>query len=307
MRGTGTLSAERKLLKYQLIVDFSDVATPLSAGVFSVSLSYTEKADDYAPEINVEKSITLKKITNSVGAPAVTVNSATVSIRYAEGGEASKWTEKELSLVLIPENLAALPIDASVLVEQTVGEQIKTTLCERNPNGAFIVVLDPDVTFIKITLQSQMFKTEADYVFGMQIYSAYAGSAPMNGIAIGQTQTLTLHAPVAAQNAIKIEVIDNQVIYTYDDTINAKIFASVGTGYKATVTLLRKNSNGKYESTGWSQEWKPDNETSNYQTIRIENIGESFGEGIYCLSVVVRDGNTSTAVMTVPYYLIIQK
>lgn len=306
MRGTGTLSAESKLLKYQFIVDFSDVATPLSAGAFSVSLSYTIKNDTYAPEISAEKSITLKSITNTVGVPRVNVNSATVSVNYAQGAEASKWSEKELSLVLIPENLLKLP-DASILVEQTIGDKIKTTVCERNPDGMFIVAMDPDAEFIKITLQSQMFKAETEYEFSMQIYSAYAGSAPMNGTKIGPTQTLTLYPLVAAQNAVKIEVIDNQVIYTYDDTINAKIFASVGTGYKATVTLLRKNSDGKYESTGWSQEWKPDDETSNYQTILIENIGESFGEGMYCISVVVRDEKTGTAVMTVPYYLIIQK
>jgi hypothetical protein len=84
----------------------------------------------------------------------------------------------------------------------------------------------------------------------------------------------------------------------------------VSEGYTATVTLLYNNGE-EYTSTGWSEKLNGEN---GHNSIEIKNLESTFSrflssssEGLFCLSVVIRENVSNTAVLTVPYYLIIQK
>lgn len=308
-------------LKYQFIVDFSDASTSISANSLEVKLTATvsEAEKDYAPVLQeTGKTVTLASVTHSLGTPSATENSATISMEYAQGAaNASKWADREAVLVLTQTNATpALPIDASITVVATVDDQTKTTTVIRNDNGDFVVTLDPNATQLKIVLQSEMFTT-ATYTFEAKLYAAYKGEAPMNGQQLAK-QSLTLTTTPKAQNAVKITVEnDTRIFDQKNDTIELTIQAKLSKGYTATVTLLRKNNVGEYVSTGWSyeltdklidnggnlQEGSLADGTHKYSIAQLD----AFEEGVFCLSVVVREDSSNTAVLTVPYYLIIQK
>jgi hypothetical protein len=238
--------------------------------------------------------------------------SAVLTVEYAKGtANASKWNDREAVLVLMPSESTktALPIDASFMVIATVGSQEQTMIVERNDNGDFIVAIDRNTTQVKFVLQSAMFTT-ATYEFTVELRAADHGEAPMNEARLSY-RTITLHTTPKAQNAAKITVNRSSRIYNIKDSniqINANIGVQVSEGYTATVTLLYKNGQ-EYTSTGWSQSL-----TNGSNTITIENLESTFSrflssssEGLFCLSVVIRENVSNTAVLTVPYYLIMQK
>ena len=302
MGGTGNpaITDQTKELKYQFIVDFSDTA---DHNLQELTLKLiADKSDEYAPELQATgKGVTLKSVSHSLDDFTVTGTSATVPLQYAQGAQhASKWEDREPTLVLSPKEETVLPIDASIKVIETVGTQTKTTTATRDDQDNFAITLDPDATSLEIILQSQMFGA-ATYHFAVQLYAAYEGDAPMNGIPLVAAKELSLQSQSKAQNAAKITVDENKKVFNLNDTITVNIEAKIAEGYTATVTLLSKNNDdGVYASTGHSK-----NLTTGENIFEISNLKESFGEGIFCVSVVIRDKD-STAVLTVPYYLIIQ-
>lgn len=288
-------------LRYQFIIDFSD--TSMDASTLGVKLT-ADASDIYAPVLQQEwKIVTLANVTHSLQAPVASGNVANTEMQYIQGAEhASKWTDREVALVLTPAGTPVLPIDASIQVVETIGTQTKTTVCMPDGNGNFVVTLDPNATKLQITLLSQMFQTNT-FTFTLRLYAAYEGDAPMNGILLATHTDVTFESVAKVQNSAKITVDRASRIYdiSNNDVIRARIDVVVGEGYTATVTLLHKNKDGVFTSTGWSESLE--NETTQ---IEIMNL-DSFQEGVLCLSVVVREDSSNTAVLTVPYYLIIQK
>lgn len=327
MGGVAGSPAIRETGKYQFIVDFSDA--DMTSGSLDVKLTatVTEAEKNYAPVLQkTGKQVTLVAVTHTLGTPNVSGTSANVSVGYAQGAEhASKWEEREATLVLIPNEQAKanLPIDATVTVIETVGNTTKTTTTSPDNNGNFVITLDRKATALKIVLQSQMF-ADASYTFTLELYAAYEGEAPMNGERLATTG-MTLTSKQKAQNSADVTV--NIVKVTKDetsgqetvetlkenvsacdltDTINVILQKKVGEDYTATVTLLKKNSDGEYISTGWSQDLTTQaNRDDEEHSFFISSL-DAFGEGSFCLSLVVRDAS-NTAVLTVPYYFMIQK
>jgi hypothetical protein len=303
-----------ELLKYQFIVDFSDDKFAWSSLTFKLTATVIEKEKDYAPELQREgKLISFENVTHELGSPTVIGESAVLTVEYAKGtANASKWNDREAVLVLMPSELTktALPIDASFMVIATVGSQEQTMIVERNGNGNFIVAIDRNTTQVKFVLQSAMFTTVTDdFDFTVQLRAAYHENAPMNSEPLS-IQAITLHTPPKAQNAAKITVVNHpsRIYNIKEDKIEANIDVQVSEGYTATVTLLYKNGQ-EYTSTGWSQSL-----TNGSNTIKIENLESTFSrflssssEGLFCLSVVIRENVSNTAVLTVPYYLIMHK
>jgi hypothetical protein len=193
-----------------------------------------------------------------------------------------------------------LPIDVSVKVLQTVGSTTKSTTVTRDDDGRFVVPIDPAATKLEIILQSQMFEN-ATYEFQVAAYAADKGCAPSNGISLCKPiSNLVLTTAPRAQNAAEITIEDDKRIYSLTETISGNIEIRLAEGYTATATLLKKHGADGYVSTGLSQVL-----SNGPNTLTISNLG-SFNEGDFCLSVVIRDAS-NTAVLTVPYYLIIQK
>ncbi len=288
-------------LKYQFIVDFSDESISQSSLTFELKATVVEKEKEYAPDLQEDPgSVSFTSVSHRMETPVVDGASATVSLQYAQDAQhASKWADREPTLVLSPKEETVLPIDASIKVIETVGTQTKTTTATRDDQGNFAITLDPDATSLEIILQSQMFGA-ATYHFYVQLYAAYEGDAPMNGIPLVAAKELSLQSQPKAQNAAKITVPGNQKVFNLNDTITVNIKAKIAEGYTATVTLLKKNNqDGVYASTGLSQVL-----IDGGNSFVIANL-KSFDEGIFCVSVVIRD-KANTAVLTVPYYLIIQ-
>jgi len=289
-------------LKYQFIVDFSDESISQSSLTFELKATVVEKEKEYAPDLQEDPgSVSFTSVSHRMETPVVDGASATVEFGYAQGSApASKWADREPTLVLSPKAGTVLPIDASIKVIEMVGTQTKTTTATRDDQDNFAITLDPDATSLEIILQSQMFGADT-YYFDVQLYAAYEGDAPMNGIPLVAAKELSLQSQPKAQNAAKITVDENKKVFNLNDTITVNIEAKIAEGYTATVTLLSKNNDdGVYASTGHSK-----NLTTGVNTFEISNLKESFGEGIFCVSVVIRD-KANTAVLTVPYYLIIQ-
>lgn len=327
MGGVAGSPAIRETGKYQFIVDFSDADMTSDSLDVKLTATVTEKEKNYAPVLQATgKQITFVAVTHALGTPNVSGTSANVSVGYAQGAEnASKWESLDLTLVLIPDeqDKANLPIDATVTVIETVGNTTKTTTTSPDNNGNFVITLDRKATALKIVLQSQMF-ADASYTFTLELYAAYDGEAPMNGERL-DTTVMTLTSKQKAQNSADVTV--NIVKVTKDeatgqekvdilkenvsacdltDTINVILQKKVGEDYTATVTLLKKNSDGEYISTGWSQDLTTQaNRNDEEHSFFISSL-DAFGEGSFCLSLVVRDAS-NTAVLTVPYYFMIQK
>ena len=297
----GALAVSEPSLKYQFIVDFSDESFTQSALTFKLTAG---KKDTYAPDLQeYVGGVTFASVTHSMGTPVVNGANATVEIGYAQGtAHASKWADREVALVLIPDANPAtpLPIDVSVKVIQTLGQTTRSTTVTLDDNGRFVVTIDPLASKLEIVLQSQMFE-EATYKFQVKLYAAYKGSAPTNGILLADlANDLELMTAPRAQNAAKITIRDDKRIYSLTDTISGTIDIELAQGYTASVTLLKKHGADGYVSTGLSQVL---NDGAN--TVEISNL-DAVQEGDFCLSVVIRDAS-NTAVLTVPYYLVIQK
>ncbi|MBQ4120383.1 MAG: hypothetical protein IJD35_00055, partial [Clostridia bacterium] len=300
--GSGTL-AMNDLLQYQFVVDFSDTEN-MDNGELTMWFTATNNDSQYAPELpNLAATVLLKEITPTFSEPAVNQNSASIEMQYAEKTDnASKWNDREVALVLIPDDATKtkLPIDAAIEVIETVEGQTKSQTYTRLDDGSFIVVLNRNASDFKIVLRSQMFKT-AEYTFALYYYAAYEGSAPMNGIEL-ERATMTLHSVEKAQNSALITVDGDSRVYDMNSgVIKASIQTEVKEGYTATVTLMRKNSDGEYVSTAWSEDLE-----SGTKEIEIQNLS-SFSEGIFALTVVVREETSNTAVLEVSHYFIIQK
>ena len=294
-----------KTLAYQFIVDFSDVETN-DLSTLDVTLN-TQKTDglekDFAPDWDPNPSrvsVDLTTVKPDVTLFTTTENTATVTMNYIGDVSASKWSNKEIALVLTP--LVTLPIDATITVVETRGNQAFTTPYAQNVQGNFIITINPATDNFKIILESQLFPSSVEeYLFDMNVYAAYESEAPMNGISLFD-ESLSLKSLVKAKNSAAILVTKGTPIYNLTtDTIEVTFKVHVSDGYKATYTLMRKHEN-EYASTGLSDDLKI--ETTN---IKITNLADAFKEeGMYCLVVVIRDAS-NTAVVTVPYYFIMQK
>lgn len=298
--GVGAPAETDASLKYQFIVDFSDEKITLDSLTFKLTAS---KKDTYAPDLQEDPgSVSFTSVSHRMETTAVDGASATVEFGYAQGSApASKWADREVAIVLTPAaNLEKpLPIDVSVKVVQTVGSTTKSTTVTRDDGGRFVVPIDPAATKLEIILQSQMFET-AEYKFQVEAYAAYKGCAPTNGISLSAPSNLVLTTAPRAQNAAKITIKGDKRIYSLTETISGTIEIRLAEGYTATATLLKKHGADGYVSTGFSQVLN-----NGPNPLTISNLG-SFNEGDFCLSVVIRDAS-NTAVLTVPYYLIIQK
>ena len=291
-------------LKYQFIVDFSDESISQSSLTFELKATVVEEEKEYAPDLQEDPgSVSFTSVSHRMETPVVDGASATVEFGYAQGSApASKWADREVAIVLTPmANLEKpLPIDVSVKVVQTVGSTTKSTTVTRDDDGRFVVPIDPAATKLEIILQSQMFEN-ATYAFQVAAYAADKGCAPSNGISLlGEPINLDLTTAPRAQNAAKITIDGDKRIYLLTETISGNIEIRLAEGYTATATLLKKHGADGYVSTGLSQVL-----SNGSNTLMISNLG-SFDEGDFCLSVVIRDAS-NTAVLTVPYYLIIQK
>lgn len=301
--GDKQLDFSGNILKYQFIIDFSDVEANDLSGL-NINFSATVN-DSYAPSLpNAKSLVSIVPVTHTLKAPTTNANTINTEIKYSQGASnASKWTDREIALVITPdaETMLDLPIDVSLKVVETILSQTKTTNCTLNDNGSFVVTLNPNTSDVQIVLQSQMFQDNAEYTFTIQLYAAYDGDSPMNGILLETYENVKISSINIPKNGAKITVLRNSRIYDIDTgKIEATIDIQLGEGYTATVTLMKKDGIRGYISTAWSEDLK----TGSNQ-IKIENL-TSFSEGVFCLSVVIRDGS-NTAVMTVPYYLIIQK
>ena len=302
-------NAEALVLKYQIIVDFSD-----SEGCTGTTLTTcfaAERSDDAitkgAPAFPDNSLVTeLKNVATSSQVVSDLIDSMQKNVRIAllnvtEGAVASKWNGRCGALVLTPK--ATLPADARI---EAVDQTGMKTLHYRNADGKYVISLPDaqDVT-LRLTLLSDLFPDERMvYTFQTELIcsNSLAGKAPINGTSLAGIETLTfVKETEPADFSMKID--GDKSVYCMGDTVKLNVNCENLPEHTALVIrLLNKdtseNAANIYIDTGWKQQ---------KDTVLGENevpLGQNL-TGSCCIVLELRDvmGNV---IVSVPYYFVIK-
>lgn len=294
-------------LSYQFIVDFSQCAnsSDVTGGYSESSLKMTLEAPikdssnaAKAPEVKSAVDVTMKNSGFEFEKTAANGLTNSFKCTFNQGIAASKWGNRASALVLTPKN--NLPPDAQIKAEIDDGT---TYLCK---NGdSFIIplsLLQGETKTVDLTLQSALFPVEkADYSFDAKwlISPSKAGKAPRVGDQAGELLNVTFTSAERVIPSLKSEGVNGQSrILTREDILKLDIRKRKMDGYTISAALLRKAEDGTYSGTGWNQ-----------KNVSADSLSVPLGgqvPGSFCLMLTVKQTDSITTVMEVPYYFIIK-
>lgn len=283
-------------LSYQFIVDFSQSAGGYSKDSLTMTLEAEVKSGlTNVPEVKPAAAVTMKdpSFKSDLLAANGLTNSFTCS--FSTEGVASKWENRASALVLTPNT--GLPPDACIQAKVN-GE---TTYLYKSGNS-FIVplsLLKTEEKTVTLTLRSALFPPEeTSYSFTARwlISPSTAGKAPMAGEQKGE-QTVTFTSAKKVVPSLKME--GSSRLLTSQDTLELEVTKKNLEGYTISAALLRKSEDGTYLGTGWNQ-----TVAAGQQKLSVSLGGQNPGS--FCLMLTVKQENSVTIIMEVPYYFVIK-
>lgn len=282
-------------LSYQFIVDFSQSAGGYSEDSLTMTLE-AEKNDAAVPEVKPAAAVTMKDPSFKFDSPTANGLTNSFTCSFSTEGAASKWENRASALVLTPNT--GLPPDACIQAKVN-GE---TTYLYKSGNS-FIVplsLLKTEEKTVTLTLRSALFPPEeASYSFTARwlISPSTAGKAPMAGEQKGDEQTVTFTSAKKAVPSLKME--GSSRLLTSQDTLELEVTKKNLDGYTISAALLRKSEDGTYLGTGWNQ-----TVAAGQQKLSVSLGGQNPGS--FCLMLTVKQENSVTIIMEVPYYFVIK-
>jgi len=285
-------------LSYQFIVDFSQSADGYSNGSLTMKLEAPVK-EGYVPEVHPEVKVSMADSAFTFKGADMNGLTCGFTCSFNAGGAASKWENRASALVLKPEDGTDLPPDAQIKAETGSG----TTYLYRS-DDSFIVPLSllqtGDEEEVKLTLQSALFPAgETSYSFTAKwlISPSEAGKAPMIGDEKRPALDVTFTSAAKIVPSLKITGQDR--ILASGQTLKLNIEKKNMNGYTISAALLRKSEDGTYNGTGWNQ-----------TSVSASNLSIPLGgqaPGSFCLMLTVKQTDSITVVMEVPYYFVISE
>ncbi len=319
-------------LHLQLIVDFSAVTGGMAGTSLDATFSMKANKDTakQADDVSASASVDLVdaptfalSVTNDgassgdAAAPAVIPNTInTFTFNYvASTGADSKWDDRATALVLIPENVAALPSDARMAC--SIGNTSVVTSI--NGSGQFVIPLPSlDVRTVRAELVSNLFPdASTSYLMDAKWLVAYSevATSPANGDVVfevsGVNNVSFTANPVGVPsvNITCMEGNQSKHLFRTSDTLNATVsWLNIPPDddiCKMRATVLY-NNNGNYVSTGKNIDIV-DRTVNGSKSLSIP-LGiydpAQYKTNSFCLRVEVMQGVVK--VMDVRYYFIIQ-
>ena len=309
-------SSSTALLKYQVIVDFSDTAAGCSGTNIITTALVAGLADgaqgNGAPEFPTQGSQASCQLTDVLTSTATITNTgettqSNLEITYLSSttSVASKWEDRCGALILTPTGTNALPVDARLEVIDQTG--LKTTYY-RLSNGMFIISLAGRTSEkLQISLVSDLFpKEKCEYTFEGKLLSSdsLAGSASLNGTQmLNLAQQLVFVKEVTA-DAPSLNIVGNKRVYYVGETVSATVYAeNCPTDTVLVLRLLHKDvESNTYRDTGWKQKY--DTTIGSEQPNSVP-LGQDL-TGSCCLLLELRDTN-GNVIQSVPYYFVIRE
>lgn len=297
------------VLKYQVIVDFSDSAG-CSGETLTTKFTAERSADAEAkgapvfPEHSLEtklKDAAVSSLNVSDSTNTMQKNLQIEFLRVPTGTVASKWNGRRVALVLTP--TVSLPGDARIEVVDQTGMK---TQYYRNADGKYIVSLtDVQRDTLRLTLLSQLFPDEkTEYTFRAELIcaSSLAGESPLNGVNLIEVQEITFVKETKLPDP-SLKIQGDKRVYDVGDTVKVTVnYENLPEHTALVLRLLSKdaspNSSGNtYIDSGWKQQ---------KDTVLGENkvpLGQNL-TGSCCIVLELRDimGNV---IVSVPYYFVI--
>ncbi len=289
-------------LSYQFIVDFSQVDGGYSKAASLAMTLEAEKSDVTVPEVKPDVTVSmadaafkLEKADNPAGEDGLT-NSFTYT--FTAGAAASKWENRASALILTPNEETKLPADAQIKAETDGG----TTYLYKNKD-AFIVplsLLQTEDKTVTLTLKSELFPVgRKEYTFTAKwlISPSRAGKAPMTGNQAGSIVDVTFIS--AERKTPSLKITGTQRVLTAQETLKVHIERENMDGYTISAALQYKAENGIYNGTGWNK--------MNVLEDSLSVPLKGQAPGSFCLMLTVKQDNSNTIVMEVPYYFVIKQ
>ncbi len=285
-------------LSYQFVVDFSQSTGGYVPDSLTVTLEATVKALDTtkAPAVNPAVAVAMKNTGFQFAKAPESGLTGSFTCTFEKGGAASKWENRASALVLTPKAGTELPPDARI--QAVIGTR---TVFLYKSGDSYIVplsLLQNGVETVTLTLLSDLFPAEEkSYAFTAQwqISPSRAGKAPLIGDQADTSLDLTLTSPARKAPSLKsmgsARVLTGGELVLTMETLNME-------GYTVSAELLRKSESGLYTGTGWNKSGV----TGSTLTVPVD--GQTPGS--FCLMLTVKEKDSITTVMEVPYYFIIQ-
>ncbi len=292
-------------LSYQFIVDFSQSGGYAGNGLtMTLEAPVKDAATTKAPALESAVDVSMVNPTFSLESTADGFDSLTQSLKctYTVDAAASKWENRASALILTPKAGIELPPDARIKAEVSGG----TTYLYKSGNS-FIIPLSLLTTEAKtanLTLQSALFPAErASYPFAAEwrISPSKAGKAPISGDSVGLPEGGGLEVTFTSAErkipSLKSEGQDR--ILTSGDTLKLDIRNLNMDGYTISAALLHKAEDETYNGTGWNK-----TNVSEQSSLNVPLGGQAPGS--FCLMLTVKEKDSVTIVMEVPYYFVIK-
>lgn len=297
-------------LKLQLVVDFSEVSNesllaldePAELETKLIAVK-TKTENTRIPECSITEKAELKNkhvySMETVMGTTESDNNTMLNLSLIPSeGIASKWDNRQTALILIPDDNTALPVDARISYK--VGNN--TTVAYANANGEYIIPLqDPTSSVVDITLISSLFTDVNSYSFSAKWIVAYsiAEQSPLNGDVVGFIDSVMISSSKKDLPSVKIETqkmlydetdritVDGKAVLNVIATVN---WAGIVEGHEMNVTLMIKNENGTYTSTGVTQKVEGTGATSANISITVPDNVLTTQYDSYCLNIAVDQG-----------------
>jgi len=274
-------------MNLQFVVDFSDVEDGISGADIDTSLVAERDANGY-DFLDVESKV--KTALENVATYGLTVvkdglDSKLTHIHNVSKGVTSKWDNSHTAIVLTPKT--EIPTDAYI---SFVGKQ--TSHVYRNAQGNFVVPIGAlDGGNLKVSLVSSQF-TDTVESFGFTATwiaaNSKADAAPMNGTILA-TVDISLDGEKVAPISMKVTA-DKKAYDAEEDTAMAAVITWEDLPLYCDafdVTLMYKNDNGNYVTTGWKESIDYD-ESYGSATVNVPIANQNHGS--YYLRVTAESG-----------------
>ncbi len=283
-------------LSYQFIMDFSQSAGCLADLTMTLEAAVTDFTATQAPAVNPAVAVAMKNSDFQFTKAPESGLTGSFTCTFTRGADASKWENRASALVLTPKGGTELPADARI--QAVIGTR---TVFLYKSGGSYIVplsLLQSEEQTVTLTLLSDLFPASgASYSFTAKwlISPSKAGKAPLIGDQAGNLLDLTLTSPAKKAPSLKStgsgRVLTGGELVLTMETLNME-------GYTISAELLRKSEEGVYTGTGWNKS------DVTGTTLTVPLGGQTPGS--FCLMLTVKEKDSITTVMEVPYYFIIQ-
>lgn len=294
-------------LKLQFIVDFSEVQGGMQEDALQVQLvMYPNKELEPNASIVASSGKQISFVDPAqfmLTSSGVAGNAQSLAYIYqASAGSASIWDGRVTALIVSPQPGMALTPDARI--RYVIGED--TTTIHANAEGIFIIPLSKpsaDLGNVSLTLVSDYFPKEST-IYSMDVEwrmsETMAGGAPKNGLLLG-SGPVSITFTSEASSEISLKITGDKKLYGLGEMMNANVaWSNVPLGYEMTVTLMRKNDKGEYNSTGWSEK-VAHGELSGTKALDVTLGGQTAGS--YSLHLTISSGVLNE--VEVDYYFVI--